>query len=67
MAKEFFKDKGVQYSEVDLTADAAKREEMRGKMEAMGQGLAVPIIEIDGNLTLGFDRKYLESTLGIAA
>lgn len=67
MAKEFFKEKNVEYEEFDLTADAEKREEMRKKMQEMGQGLAVPIIDVGGNLMLGFDRKSLSEALGIAA
>lgn len=66
MAKEFFKEKGIEYEEFDLTADAEKREEMRKKMQEMGQGLAVPIIDVGGNLMLGFDRKSLSDALGIA-
>ncbi|MEK7567383.1 MAG: glutaredoxin domain-containing protein [Patescibacteria group bacterium] len=67
MAKEFFKEKGVNYSEVDLGVDAVKREEMRAKMESMGQGLAVPIIDVGGKTILGFDRNSLAGELGIAA
>ncbi len=67
MAKEFFKEKNVNYTEIDLGADAVKREEMRAKMEAAGQGLAVPIIEIDGKLILGFDKMTVSKELGIPA
>ncbi len=67
MAKEFFKEKGINYTEVDLGADAVKREEMRAKMESVGQGLSVPIIDIGGKLVLGFDRNTLATELGVAA
>ena len=67
MAKEFFKEKNINYSEVDLGTNAVKREEMRAKMESVGQGLSVPIIEVGGKLILGFDRASLASELGIAA
>lgn len=67
MAKEFFKEKGVNYKEFDLMTDVVKREEMRKKMQEMGQGLAVPIIDIEGSIMLGFDRKALADALGVAA
>lgn len=67
MAKEFFKENNVNYTEVDLGADAVIREEMRAKMEAAGQGLSVPIIEIEGKLILGFDKVTVSKELGIPA
>ena len=67
MAKEFFKEKGVNYTEVDLGTNTEKREEMRSKMEAAGHGLAVPIIDVDNKLILGFDRNTLAAEIGIVA
>lgn len=61
MSKEFFKANGVQYSEVDVAADATKRQEMIDKSGQMG----VPVIEIGNELIVGFDRKRLVELLGI--
>lgn len=63
MAKEFFKENGVAYTEYDVAADLEKRQEMVEKTNQMG----VPVIVIDDEVTIGFDRKRLESLLGLSA
>lgn len=63
MAKEFFAEKGVQYTAYDVSTDAARREEM---INMTGQ-LGVPVIVIDGVASVGFDRNRLAEKLGIAA
>jgi glutaredoxin 3 len=62
MAKQFFKDNNVEYTEYNVAADAAKRKEMVEKSGQMG----VPVILIDGALTVGFDRDEIAGHLGIA-
>lgn len=62
MAKDFFKEKGVQYSEYDVQADATKRQEM---MEKSGQ-LGVPVIIIDDkDVVIGFDQPALSRLLNV--
>ncbi len=66
MVKNFFDDKGVEYSEIDLSVDVAAREEVVKKTNQMG----VPVIEIaeEGNnpeYVIGFDQATLSSLLGI--
>jgi len=63
MAKEFFKEKGVEYTEYDVASDAGKRQEM---VQMTGQ-LGVPVIVIDGTASVGFDRTRLAEKLGIEA
>lgn len=63
MAKEFFTEKGVQFTNYDVSQDAAKREEM---IKMTGQ-LGVPVIVIGGDVMVGFDRNRLADKLGIAA
>jgi glutaredoxin 3 len=63
MAKEFFTEKGVQYTNHDVSQDAAKREEM---IKMTGQ-LGVPVIVIGGDIMVGFDRNRLADKLGIEA
>ena len=63
MAKEFFTEKGVEYTAYDVAADAAKRTEM---IQLTGQ-LGVPVIVIDGNIMVGFDRAKVAGKLGIEA
>lgn len=63
MAKEFFAEKGVQYTAYDVSTDAAKREEM---IQLTGQ-LGVPVIKVGEDIMVGFDRTRLADKLGIAA
>lgn len=55
MAKEYFKEHNVSYQEKDVTTDAAARQEM---IEKSGQ-LGVPVIDIDGQIVIGFDKSRL--------
>lgn len=61
MSKEFFQANGVQYTEVDVAADATKRQEMIDKSGQMG----VPVITIGNDLVVGFDKRKLSELLGI--
>jgi len=62
MAKDFFAEKNVPFTNFDVSVDAAKREEM---IQMTGQ-LGVPVIVIDGDTMVGFDREKLATKLGIA-
>lgn len=62
MAKEFFKEHGVAFTDYNVAADGGKREEM---VELTGQ-LGVPVIVIDKkDAVVGFDQKALSKLLGI--
>lgn len=61
MAKDWFKEKGIEYTEFDLSVDAAKRDEVIRKTRQMG----VPVVEIDGEIIIGFDKKRISELLGI--
>jgi glutaredoxin 3 len=63
MAKEFFKEKGVQYEDVDVAADASRRAEM---VDLTGQ-LGVPVIRIEDDVIIGFNKPKIAELLGIAA
>ncbi len=63
LAKEFFAQKGVQYTAYDVSTDAARREEM---IQMTGQ-LGVPVIVIGNTTLVGFDREKVASKLGLAA
>ncbi len=63
MAKDFFTEKGIQFTDYNVAADAAKRKEM---IELTGQ-LGVPVIVINDDILVGFDRNRLASKLGIEA
>ncbi len=61
MAKAFFKENGVAYEERDVAADAAARKEMFDKSHQMG----VPVIDVDGEIIVGFDKGTLKRALKI--
>jgi glutaredoxin len=63
MAKDFFTEKGVTFTDYNVAADAAKRQEM---IDLTGQ-LGVPVIVIDGAVSVGFDRNRLAAKLGVEA
>ncbi len=52
LAKTFFKEKGLKYEEFNVATDLAKRREMVEKSGQMG----VPVIDIDGQIVVGFDE-----------
>jgi glutaredoxin 3 len=61
LAKDFFKENNIQYTEYDVLSDIEKRREM---MDKSGQ-LGVPVISIDGKVVVGFDQAEISSLLGI--
>ena len=60
-AEEFFQEHNVQYEEKDVVQDEQAREDM---IQKSGQ-LGVPVIDIDGEIVIGFDKKKLSELLGI--
>jgi glutaredoxin 3 len=63
MAKEFFTEKNIPYTNYDVSVDAEKRDEM---IKMTGQ-LGVPVIVIEGNIMVGFDREKIATKLGVEA
>ncbi len=68
LAKEFFKEKGVTYTEKNVENDLNAQREM---IEKTGQ-FGVPVIELDEPgqqpvFLIGFDREGLTTHLGIPA
>jgi len=61
MAKDFFKAKNIAYTEHDVASDMAKRREMVEKSGQMG----VPVIIIDNELIVGFDKPKVAELLGL--
>ena len=61
MAKSFFKTNNITYSEYDVAADFIKRKEMIDKTGQMG----VPVIDIGGEIIVGFNEEKIKSVLGI--
>ncbi len=60
VAKRYLDGKGVAYTEVDVSADYQAAMEMVRKTGQQG----VPVIEIDGEFVIGFDRARIDALLG---
>jgi glutaredoxin-like YruB-family protein len=58
-AKAYFKDKGVAFQDVDVSKDRAAGQEMIRKSGQMG----VPVIDIDGNILVGYQPNEFEKLL----
>lgn len=53
--KEFLKERNVEFEEIDVSADEKAREEMVQKSGQMG----APVLDIDGDVVVGFDRAKI--------
>ncbi len=56
MAKNYFKQKNVNFSDYDVSRNQSKAEEM---IRLSGQS-GVPVININGNIIRGFDRQAID-------
>ena len=61
MAKTFFKTNSMDYVEYNVATDLTRRKEMIDKTGQMG----VPVIDIDGEVVVGFDEAKIKATLGV--
>lgn len=59
MAKEYFDQKGVQYTDYNVAEDIEKRMEMVQKTGQMG----VPVIDIAGEIVIGFNEAKIAELL----
>lgn len=57
--KEYLTEKKIAFTDYNVAADTAKAEEMVNKTGQM----AVPVIDIDGEIVIGFDRAQLDELL----
>lgn len=61
MTKAFFKEHGVSYEEKNVAADAEARREMVEKSGQMG----VPVVSVDNEIMVGFDKERLSQLIGV--
>ena len=61
MAKEFLSSHGVAFTAKDVAEDTTAREELIARTGRM----AVPVITVDDEVVIGFDRGRLQRLLGI--
>ena len=62
MTKEFFAEHNIEYTNYDVSKDLQKRQEMFNLTSQMG----VPVIMIDNDIVIGFDKEKISELLGIA-
>ncbi|HEY8420821.1 MAG TPA: Uxx-star family glutaredoxin-like (seleno)protein [Thermoclostridium sp.] len=59
MAKNYLSEKNIPYEDIDVSADPAKAREMIQKSGQRG----VPVIDIDGNIIVGFNRTRIDELI----
>ncbi len=61
LAKEYFESKGLEYEDIDVFKDVQKRQEMITETGQMG----VPVIKINGQIVIGFNKSKINELLGL--
>ena len=61
MAKDFLKKNNIDFESIDVGADQNAAKEMMDKSGQMG----VPVLDIDGEIIVGFDKNAITKALGI--
>ncbi|MGB2660911.1 MAG: glutaredoxin domain-containing protein [Candidatus Omnitrophota bacterium] len=59
--KQFLKDNNINFEDIDVSADQSKVQEMVQKSGQMG----VPVLDIGGEIIVGFDRDKIAQALGL--
>lgn len=59
--KEYLAKNNIQYQESDVSLDEKELE----KMVAISGQMGVPVVEIDGNVIIGFDKEKIDELLQI--
>ena len=60
-AKQFLKDNNIVFEDIDVAGNQAAAEEM---IKISGQ-MGVPVLDIEGEIILGFDKERIKQVLGI--
>jgi glutaredoxin-like YruB-family protein len=60
-AKDFLKKNGIEFEDINVGEDQAAAQEMVEKTGQMG----VPVIEVDGQIIIGYDEGKLKKALDI--
>jgi glutaredoxin 3 len=61
MAKDFFNENNIAFTDYDVAADPEKRKELIEKSGQMG----VPVILIGGDMVIGFNKPKIIELLGL--
>ncbi len=61
MAKSYFREKGIKFTDIDVSRDQSAARDMVRRSGQMG----VPVIDIGGKIVVGFNRPQVNALLGI--
>ena len=59
--KQFLKENNIEFQNLDVSGDQLAADEMMAKTGQMG----VPVVDIDGEIVVGFDKDRIKQLLGI--
>jgi glutaredoxin-like YruB-family protein len=59
--KQFLKDNNISFEDIDVSSNQQAVEEMVKKTGQMG----VPVLDIEGEIIIGFDKEKIKQALGI--
>lgn len=59
--KQFLSENNITFENFDVSSDQKKAEEMIQKSGQMG----VPVLDIDGEIIVGFDKERIKTVLGL--
>lgn len=57
--KEYLTERGIQFQEIDVAEDEKELE----KMVAISGQMGVPVVDLDGEVVIGFDREKIDEIL----
>lgn len=60
-AKQYLKESHIEFTDIDVSADQAAAQKMIDKSGQMG----VPVLDIDGEMIVGFDKEKIKEALGL--
>jgi len=60
-AKQFLKENSIKFEDIDVSENQEKAQEMIKRSGQMG----VPVLDIDGEIIVGFDKEKIKETLGL--
>jgi glutaredoxin 3 len=60
-AKQFLEDNNIEFESIDISTNPEKAQEMVQKTGQMG----VPVLDIEGEIIIGFDKDKITQALGL--
>ncbi|OGI76792.1 NrdH-redoxin [Candidatus Nomurabacteria bacterium RIFCSPHIGHO2_02_FULL_33_12] len=61
MAKEYLTEKGIEFTDIDV----AENQEARTEMIKISGQMGVPVIQVENDVIIGFNKPVLNDLLGI--